>query len=60
MAGRRLYFFKGQIVLDAVKALVFIFYAFAVEANESCYTYEAGETRSVPLNEDDPDVSIAF
>ena len=35
-------------------------YAFGVEANESCYTYETGQVRSVPLNEDDTDVSAAF
>ena len=60
LIGRRLHFFNAQIVLDALKAIVFIIYAFGVEADQSCYTYETGETRSIPLNEDDRDVSISF
>ena len=60
MTGRHLHFFKTQIILDALKAIVFIFYAIGVEADVSCYTYETGETRSIPLNEDDTDVSFSF
>ena len=48
------------MMLDALKAVIFIFYAFGVEADESCYAYETGETLSIPLNEDDTDASNAF
>ena len=60
LTGGRLHFFNAQIVLDALKAVIFIFYAFGVEADQSCYTYETGKTLSIPLNEDDTDVSISF
>ena len=60
MTGSHLKLFNTQIMLDALKAVIFIFYAFGVEADQSCYAYETGETLSIPLNEDDTDVSHAF
>ena len=35
-------------------------YAFGVEVDESCYVYETGQVRSIPVNEDDTDVSFSF